>query len=122
MSRRNNEFDNLDEEWQEFSRRSGSPAGPRDWTPAPEVDDEFDPADIPEAEPLAPASNSFGARSLLGLALIFLTLCLLGYLGVIPLPTFAWVVCGVGAFASVAGAVVLNAPDRNDPDDDGARL
>lgn len=122
MSRRNNDFDNLDDEWQEYVRKSDAPTGPRDWTPEPEVDEDFDPATLPQADPQSAPSNSFGAMSLFGLAIIALFFCLAGYMGIIDMPTVAWVVCGAGAFAAIAGAVVLQAPDRNDPDDDGARI
>ncbi len=97
-------------------------AGPRDWTPAPEVDDAFDPTDLPPQDPAAPAAHSASSFALFIISLLLLALCVIGMIGLLDMPRFAWIICGMGGILAMAGSVYLNAPTVRDPDDDGARL
>lgn len=97
-------------------------AGPRDWTPAPEVDDAFDPADLPQQDPAAPAAHSASSFALFIMSLLLLALCVVGMIGLLEMPRFAWIICGMGGILAMAGSVFFNAPTVRDPDDDGARL
>lgn len=126
MARHDDDMRNLDDEWQRFAATlddgGNSRRGPRDWSPGPEVIDQFNPADLPESEPLSLPSHGPAAIGLMSLALVFLVFILAGYFDVMSLPSWSMFVFGIGAFVAVAGAVFFFSPDSNDPDDDGARI
>lgn len=118
----------LDAEWQELERSSQGdrPAvsegrGPRDWTPEPE-DDEFDPQDLPVAEPGAPAANWQAAKSMFLVAAVCFALLLANLFDFSDLGSTATIMFGVGAVLALAGGIYAAAPWAHRPDDDGARL
>lgn len=114
-----------DGEWIRLQREMEQ--GPRErfrtWTPAEEVDeDPFDPADLPEAEPVAPASQPQLARFLFVVTAAVAVLLVLGLANVLDLPRDWWLIfCAIG-LVSGAAALYFSAPWSHRHDDDGTRV
>ncbi|MFY9262876.1 MAG: hypothetical protein GX483_06325 [Actinomycetaceae bacterium] len=131
MARNNDQFGDIDRQWEEYSRQireqgpgspaNSRPAGPRDWTP-PEIDEYFDPAELPSADPVSRPSNASGAKRFFIVGILCLAIVVAGFWGLISLPKFVMTLFAIGGVASFVAAVFFNAPHESDPDDDGARL
>ncbi|SPT75441.1 Uncharacterised protein [Arcanobacterium haemolyticum] len=112
-----------DSEWQEFVRkpRGGAFSGPRDWV-APDDDTVFDSRDLPVSVLQPEAGFPRAAFFLWGVCACAIVVCVLGFFGVVAMPSAVWIVCALVACGCAAGAVVLHAPCERDWDDDGARV
>lgn len=95
-------------------------SGPRDWTPAPEPDEPFDPAQLPD--PPASRPHPVWHQVVLGLAIGLVIGTLAVAFGLVRLPAPLFATIGLGAFIFTAGAIFLYLPQHRDPDDDGAHV
>ncbi|KTF04900.1 MULTISPECIES: hypothetical protein [Trueperella] len=100
--------------------------GPREqfrtWTPA-EVDDEaFDPADLPPAEPIAPASQPVLSRLFFLVTGAVAVLFILGVADVLYFSRDWWMVFGMIGLVSAAAGVYFSAPWAHRQGDDGTRV
>lgn len=113
-----------DAEWIETEKKMAdqSSHGFRTWTPAPEEDDPFDPADLPDFQPVSPASQPDMARLFFLVTVAVLLLFILGFLDVLMFDNQWWIVLGLLGFGSVAAGVFVSAPWAHRPDDDGTRV
>ncbi|QOR48515.1 hypothetical protein INS90_04435 [Trueperella pecoris] len=97
-------------------------AGFRTWTPAPEEDEPFDPADLPEAQPPSPASQPQLARVFFVLTGAVGLLYVLGFFELLSFSRDWWLVVGTLGLLSAAAGVYFSAPWAHGPDDDGTRV
>lgn len=113
-----------DAEWIEAEKKMAqqSAEGFRTWTPAPEEDEPFDPADLPGFDPVSPASQPDLARLFFLVTGAILLLFILGFLDVLAFESQWWIVLGLIGFGSVAAGVFVSAPWSHRPDDDGTRV
>lgn len=114
-----------DGEWIRLQREmeQGPREGFRTWTPAEEVDeDPFDPADLPEAEPVAPASQPQLARLLFLVTAAVAVLLVLGLANVLYFSRDWWLIFGTIGLVSAAAGVYFSAPWSHRHDDDGTRV
>ncbi|MCI7304675.1 MAG: hypothetical protein MR522_00175 [Trueperella sp.] len=114
-----------DGEWIRLQREmeQGPREGFRMWTPAEEVDeDPFDPADLPEAEPVAPASQPQLARLLFLVTAAVAVVLVLGLANVLYFSRDWWLIFGTIGLVSAAAGVYFSAPWSHRHDDDGTRV
>ncbi|WP_300047179.1 hypothetical protein [Trueperella sp.] len=114
-----------DGEWIRLQREmeQGPREGFRTWTPAEEIDeDPFDPADLPEAEPVAPASQPQLARLLFLVTAAVAVLLVLGLGNVLYFSRDWWLIFGTIGLVSAAAGVYFSAPWSHRHDDDGTRV
>ena len=118
----------FDAEWRDITshledidhKTAPTGSGPRDWTPAPEPEEPFDPNQLEQPKRYLPSSVAVTLCLLAAIVLLLVTV--LGSLGLVPLPGWIWGVSGIAAFASIVGAIALSSPRGRDWDDDGSRL
>lgn len=114
-----------DGDWIRLQREmeQGPREGFRTWTPAEEVDeDPFDPADLPEAEPVAPASQPQLARLFFLVTAAVAVLLVLGLANVLYFSRDWWLIFGTIGLVFAAAGVYFSAPWSHRHDDDGTRV
>lgn len=96
--------------------------GFRAWSPAPEEEEPFDPSELPDAEPLAPASRPDLARLSFLVTGAVAVLYILGLFDILTFSRDWWLIFGTIGLVGAAVGVYFSSPWAHRPDDDGTRV